>query len=69
MLRHLGSAIDVARTLARHDATFVVDRLGLDGIPRAAFRLAAGRPGDKGRGLPPGQRLVAAIQEMGPSYV
>ena len=69
MLRNLGRAIGVVRTLAKYDATFVVDRLGLRGLPRLAFTLAAGGPGAEGRGLPPGQRLAAAVQEMGPSFV
>jgi ubiquinone biosynthesis protein len=55
----------LARTLARHDALFVLENLGLS-VPIAAvsrlffLRRSPGRPG---------QRLAHALQELGPSFI
>ena len=63
--RHLWRLAGIARTLARHDAFAAVEGLDvaplLVGIGRVFARRAAG-----GR---PGQRLVAALQELGPSFI
>lgn len=66
--RNLGRAIGLARTLACFDALFVLDRLQLP-VPRSMVALVTGRPGSAGKGLRPGQRLAAALQAMGPSFV
>ena len=64
-LRHLARLLAIARTLARHDALFLLETLGVaPGIVLAARavsrRRAAGRPG---------QRLARAMQEAGPSFI
>ena len=59
----------MVRVLVRHDAGFILDRLGPPAPVRLAFRIAAGRPRRRRTPLRPGQRLAAAVQEMGPSFV
>jgi ubiquinone biosynthesis protein len=61
--RHLARLTGIALTLARHDALFPLERLGGAPLLRAARlvrRRAAGRPGE---------RLAAALTEMGPSFI
>ena len=64
-LRNLGRVTHIALTLARHDALIGVERLGL---PRACLAVLARlrRSGLKAR---PGERLAAALTELGPSFV
>ena len=68
-LRNLGRGIAVTRILGRHDATFVLDHLGLPAAARLALMVVAGRPSKASRGLRAGERLAAAAQEMGPSFI
>lgn len=69
-MRHLKRMVAVFRTLARHDATFVLERLG---APRAALRAAAWAllaPRARGAaGRRPGERLAAALADLGPAFV
>ena len=63
--RHLRRLFTIARTLARHDALFPLEMLGVaPAITWAAHHLSrrevAGRRG---------QRLAAALQELGPSFI
>jgi len=65
-LRHLARLLSIARTLARHDALFPLEEAGLaPGILFLARVLA--RP--KRSEARPGQRLVAALPELGPSFI
>ncbi len=74
-LRHIFRLLIIARTLVRHDALFILERLKLaPGVVaftrfvfgrRALGRLVGGRP-IKGR---PGERLARAFVEMGPSFI
>ncbi len=67
-LRNLGRLIGIARTLARHDALFPFAELG---APALALSLAR-RLWGPGRAPPerrPGQRLAAALQALGPSFI
>ena len=64
-LRHIFRLLSIARTLARHDALFILERLKL--APGVVFfaklissRRASGRPGE---------RLARAFQDMGPSFI
>jgi ubiquinone biosynthesis protein len=63
--RNLARLIHIARVLARHDALFLLDHFGV-GHQIALFvklidwRTAPGRPG---------QRLAAALIELGPSFI
>ena len=66
---NFGRALRILRVLGEHDATFVFDRFGLPGWMQSVLRIAAGRAKPEMRALRPGQRLAAAVQEMGPSFV
>lgn len=64
-LRHILRLLTIARTLARHDALFILERLKLAPIvvllaKTVSSRRAPGRPGE---------RLARAFQEMGPSFI
>ena len=63
--RHLVRLLGIARTLARHDALFPLDQIGVPpGVTRLVRVLARG----DGAGRP-GQRLAAALSDLGPSFV
>jgi ubiquinone biosynthesis protein len=65
--RNLLRLFAIARTLARHDALFPLERFGIAPAVTFAARLLVfpcrRRPGR------PGQRLAGAIQELGPSFI
>ena len=64
-LRNLARMVVIAVTLARHDALFVFDPLGLGAIAALVGGLfRRRRAADR-----PGQRLAAALQELGPSFI
>jgi ubiquinone biosynthesis protein len=64
-LRHIWRLIGIARCLARHNALFPLERLPVpDVVLRLARRLS--REDAPGR---PGQRLAAALQDLGPSFI
>ena len=68
MLRHLRNGARVVATvrcLARHGALFPLELLP---VPPSALRLARllARRGAPGR---PGERLAAALQELGPVFI
>lgn len=68
MLRPLRNTLRLARlafTLARHDALFPLEVVGVVPGVVAVARLAR-RRGDRRR---PGERLAAALSEMGPSFI
>jgi len=64
-LRHIWRLIGIAHCLARHNALFPLERLP---VPDAVLRLArrVSRQDAPGR---PGQRLAAALQDLGPSFI
>ncbi len=64
-LRNSWRLFTVALSFARHDALFPLETLGIAPALIAWARLFRAR-GDKRR---PGQRLAAALQEMGPSFI
>ncbi len=67
-VRNLFRVVRIARTLARHDALFPLKSLHLPATAMRAVGFLAGRP----RPVPnlrPGQRLTAALRELGPSFV
>ena len=57
--------LQIARTLAQHDALFPLEEAGIARGMIATVRLLSRKGGD-GR---PGQRLANALQELGPSFV
>ena len=64
-IRNARRLISLGRTLARHDALFPLERLALPPwtiwiAQRLSRKRATGRPGE---------RLAAALQEMGPSFI
>ena len=63
--RNIYRLFRIARTLARHDALFPLEGLGVAKGVIAPLRLLARRKRD-GR---PGQRLARAMQELGPSFI
>ena len=65
--RNLLRLFAIARTLARHDALFPLERFGILPPLTAAARLLA-FPGRTRTGRP-GQRLARALQELGPSFI
>ena len=76
IFRNLGRLFTIARTLARFDALFPLDALGLPPALRGAVRLAAAAAG-RAKGaeaaeiaqLRPGARLAAALYALGPSFI
>ncbi len=67
--RNILRLIRIARVLARHDALFLIDLLGLGPWPRRIARVVMGSPRAKSKGLRKGQRVAAALQELGPSFI
>ena len=63
--RNIYRLFRIARTLARHDALFPLEGLGVAKGVIAPLRLLARRKRD-GR---PGQRLARAMQKLGPSFI
>jgi ubiquinone biosynthesis protein len=64
-LRHLWRLIGIARCLARHNALFPLERLP---VPDLALRFAR-QVSDRDAPGRPGQRLAAALQDLGPSFI
>src|SRR5882672_7958566 len=65
-LRNSWRLLRLALSLARHDALFPLEILGVAPALVAWARLFARRRDDPRR---PGERLAAALQEMGPSFI
>ena len=64
-LRHILRLLSIARTLARHDALFILEQLQLaPGVVLFAKLISSRRA--PGR---PGERLARAFQDMGPSFI
>ncbi len=63
--RNLARLFGILRTLARHNALFPLDALGLGPVARALVRLFGGTKAE-GR---PGERLAQALQALGPSFI
>ena len=63
--RHLGRLFTIARTLARHDALFPLEMIGVaPAITWIAHHVSRREvPGRRG------ERLAAALQELGPSFI
>ena len=64
-LRNAVRLLGIARTLARHDALFLLERIEVAPAVVLAARALSGRRVE-GR---PGQRLAAALNEAGPSFI
>ncbi|MGF1639519.1 MAG: 2-polyprenylphenol 6-hydroxylase [Rhodospirillales bacterium] len=63
--RNIFRLLVIARILARHDALFLLETLGVAPIVVLAARLVSRRR-EQGR---PGERLARALQEAGPSFI
>ncbi len=68
-IRNLFRLLTIVRTLARYDALFPLDRLDLPDWATKVLRLVAGKPHKDHAELRPGQRLAAALQTLGPSFI
>jgi ubiquinone biosynthesis protein len=68
ILRHLARLLAIARTLARHDALFPLEMAEVAPPITFVARLLA-KKRSPGEGDRPGQRLAAAFQELGPSFI
>jgi ubiquinone biosynthesis protein len=66
-LRNLWRLFTIARVLARHNALFLLDRIGIFRPILAYAHLIARKP-EFGRERP-GQRLAEALQELGPTFI
>ena len=64
-VRNLMRLLRIAHTLARHDALFLLEKLGVAEFVVMAARFVSRRKVE-GR---PGQRLAAALTEAGPSFI
>ena len=64
-LRHIARLVTIARTLARHDALFPLAVLG--GVPSIGW--LARRLSRQRLAGPPGRKLAAALQELGPTFI
>ena len=67
-LRNLARLFRLARALARHDALFAIEFLPQGRIAARMMR-RLWRPESGAGARPPGTRLAAALQEMGPSFI
>lgn len=65
-LRNPARLLRICLTLARHDALFPLERVGLAPFAVRIARLVRRRRGRPGR---PGERLALAFQELGPSFI
>jgi ubiquinone biosynthesis protein len=68
-LRNILRLVRIAHTLARHDALFLLDMLGYGPWPRRLGRFFLPGPRAEMRGLRRGQRLVAALEALGPAFI
>ncbi len=67
-VRNLFRVVRIAKTLSRHHALFPLETLHLPATAIQVIGFLAGRPASA-PDLRPGQRLTAALQELGPSFV
>ena len=67
-LRNLARLVEIVLTLARYDALFPLERVGGAMLLVRALRLVRRRIGTQTQ-LRPGQRLAAALQALGPSFI
>ena len=65
-IRNLLRLLTIARVLARHDALFLLDNISVARSVAAGLRFLARRHATDSR---PGQRLAAALQELGPTFI
>jgi ubiquinone biosynthesis protein len=69
-LRHFRRIITVARILARHDALFPLERVGVPAFLLTLLRLLLVAPRKSGiRQKRPGERLTLAMTALGPAFV
>lgn len=66
-LRNLWRLFTIARVLARHNALFLLDRIGIF-KPLLAYAHLIARAPEAGRERP-GQRLAAALRDLGPTFI
>jgi ubiquinone biosynthesis protein len=67
-VRNLHRLFSIGRTLARHDALFLLDGYSVGRTVAAAVRMTA-KPDPKVTALRPGERLSAALSQLGPTFI
>ncbi len=67
-LRHLSRLLVIAKSLARHDALFLLE-LHPAGVTLARIARILWRPKPAVKGLRPGQRLALALSDLGPTFI
>ncbi len=68
-LRHLLRLFIIARILVRYDALFPLEALDLGLVVAWTVRILGGRPDKRFVGKRQGERLAAAMQELGPTFI
>jgi len=68
-IRHIARLLGIARTLARHDALFPLEGLRLSPALLFALAVTAWPGAKKMAGRRKGEKLAAALQSMGPSFI
>ncbi|HYB11233.1 MAG TPA: 2-polyprenylphenol 6-hydroxylase [Alphaproteobacteria bacterium] len=68
-LRHVARLLAIAHTLARHDALFPLEAAEIAPIVTFLARALAKKRRGGDNVLRPGQRLAAALEELGPSFI
>ena len=68
-IRNLGRAFGIVRILGHYGASSVVDDLPLPKITKLFFWMASRKPSKSVISLRQGQRLAAATQALGPSFI
>lgn len=69
-LRHFRRVLSVARTFARHDALFPLERAGLPRAASAFLRLVLFAPRmSASASKRPGERITAALTDLGPAFI
>ncbi len=66
--RHLARLLVIAKSLARHDALFLLE-LHPAGVTLARLARGVWRPKSVVKGLRPGQRLALALTDLGPTFI
>lgn len=68
-LRNLRRIVGILRCFAAHDALFPLERAGIAPWMLRALRILLGGTRGGGSGMRPGERLVAALHALGPSFI
>lgn len=68
-INHVWRLYRLLRQLGRHDALFPLEQIELPSVVRTILRFLSGRADPRMAALRPGERLSAAFQVLGPSFI